>query len=327
MVAVVLGVNWRVTWWLWHVLMVLAFGYVAYSAYVSYRREGTSAGLFDGIGTEDTIRQLRTEYGTALETLVGAVQRQEAGELSESEMALITARLADRFGLTEGQTAVLGRAAGALRSEREQIGRLDAMVAIGQEARVLLTEEVLLRRAVRRLAAGFDREAVRIGLVRDGRLEFPEGLATHPHAPVPAEVSLAPDPHGGGPRELGPDVLACPLTVKDRTAGVLLARRPSGFTGRDRALFASLATQLSLAMENARLYHQLDGLFRQYMSPDVATALIADPGQAALGGAVVEVTAVFADLRGFTGFSERSSPEEIVVMLNRYFERATAAIL
>ncbi|QJY50660.1 adenylate/guanylate cyclase domain-containing protein [Pseudonocardia broussonetiae] len=82
-----------------------------------------------------------------------------------------------------------------------------------------------------------------------------------------------------------------------------------------------------MGMENARLYHQLDGLFRAYMSPDVATALLADPAQAALGGAVVDVTAVFADLRGFTTFSERSSPEEIVVLLNRYFEVATAAVL
>jgi class 3 adenylate cyclase len=82
-----------------------------------------------------------------------------------------------------------------------------------------------------------------------------------------------------------------------------------------------------MGLENARLYHQLDGLFRQYMSPDVATALIADPSQAALGGAVVEVTSVFADLRGFTTFSERSSPEQIVEMLNRYFEVATKAIL
>jgi class 3 adenylate cyclase len=82
-----------------------------------------------------------------------------------------------------------------------------------------------------------------------------------------------------------------------------------------------------MGMENARLYHQLDGLFHQYMSPDVATALLADPEQAALGGAVVDVTAVFADLRGFTSFSERSSPEEIVTMLNRYFEGATEAIL
>ena len=103
--------------------------------------------------------------------------------------------------------------------------------------------------------------------------------------------------------------------------------RRGGFGGRDRALIASLAAQLSMGLENARLYKQLDGLFRQYMSPDVATALIADPRQAALGGAVVEVTAVFADLRGFTTFSEASTPEQIVAMLNRYFEVATAEIL
>jgi class 3 adenylate cyclase len=130
-----------------------------------------------------------------------------------------------------------------------------------------------------------------------------------------------------GPFDVGPEQMACPLQVKDRPAGVLLVHRRGGFGGRDRALIASLAAQLSMGLENARLYKQLDGLFRQYMSPDVATALIADPRQAALGGAVVEVTSVFADLRGFTTFSEASTPEQIVAMLNRYFEVATAEIL
>ena len=89
---------------------------------------------------------------------------------------------------------------------------------------------------------------------------------------------------------------------------MLLTRRAGGFSERDRSLLATLASQLSIGLENARLYHELDTLFRQYMSPDVATALLADPDQAALGGAVVEVTALFADLRGFTTFSERSTP-------------------
>jgi len=99
------------------------------------------------------------------------------------------------------------------------------------------------------------------------------------------------------------------------------------FVERDRLLLRSLASQLSIALENTRLYRQIDVLFRQYMSPDVATALLADPGQAALGGAMVDVTALFADLRGFTAFSERSSPQEIVVMLNRYFGVATPSVL
>ena len=52
MVAVMLADSWQLTWWLWHVLMVLAFGYVGYSAYVTYQREGATTGLFDGIGTD-----------------------------------------------------------------------------------------------------------------------------------------------------------------------------------------------------------------------------------------------------------------------------------
>ena len=337
MVAVALATNWRLTWWLWHVLMVLAFGYVAYSAYVGYRREGAATGLFDGVRTDETVHAVRAEYEAALETLVGALRRQEAGEISADEMGLITAGMEHRFGLTEGQTAVLGRAADALRAEREQIGRLATLVAIGHEARVRLAEHDLLQRAVRRVADGFGGDGVRVGLLGGGHLRFPDDLATDPSWEVADDVSRRVEEsveNGGGLEPVTLDstgseraILACPLTVKDKPAGVLLSRRRSGFSERDRSLFASLASQLSMGMENARLYHQLDGLFRAYMSPDVATALLADPEQAALGGAVVEVTALFADLRGFTGFSERSTPEEIVVMLNRYFEHATAAIL
>jgi class 3 adenylate cyclase len=332
MIAVALSVNWRLTWWLWHVLMVLAFGYVAYSAYIGYRREGATTGLFDGVRTEETVRAVRAEYEAALETLVGALRRQEAGEISADEMSLITAGMESRFGLTEGQTAVLGRAADALRTEREQIGRLGTLVAIGHESRVRLAEQDLLQRAVRRVADGFGGDGVRVGLLGGGHLRFPDELATDPSwlvgADVARRVEASVGERGGmEPVTLDEAILACPLTVKDKPAGVLLTRRRNGFSERDRSLFASLASQLSMGMENARLYHQLDGLFRVYMSPDVATALLADPEQAALGGAVVEVTALFADLRGFTGFSERSTPEEIVVMLNQYYEHATTAIL
>ena len=332
MIAVVLAVNWHVTWWLWHVLMVLAFGYVAYSAYVAYRREGTTTGLFDGVRTDETVQAVRAEYGAALETLVGALRRQEAGEISADEMGFITDGMEHRFGLSAGQTAVLGRAADALRNEREQIGRLAVLVAIGHQSRVGLREHDLLQRAVRRVAEGFGGDGVRVGLLGNGRLRFPDELATDPSWQVADDLTRRAEAAVGTANGLGAvpleeAILACPLTVKDSPAGVLLTRRSGGFSERDRSLFASLASQLSMGMENARLYHQLDGLFRAYMSPDVATALLADPEQAALGGGVVEVTALFADLRGFTGFSERSTPEEIVVMLNRYFEHATAAIL
>jgi class 3 adenylate cyclase len=71
----------------------------------------------------------------------------------------------------------------------------------------------------------------------------------------------------------------------------------------------------------------LGTLFRQYMSPDVAAALLADPDQAALGGWRVVDCGVSADLRGFTTFSEGVEPAEIVTMLNRYHGVAVPSIL
>jgi hypothetical protein len=77
MVAITLASKWHLSWWEWHILLVFAFGFVAYSAYVQYRREGTSAGLFDAVGVASTTRRIRAEYGAALEDLVTALEERE----------------------------------------------------------------------------------------------------------------------------------------------------------------------------------------------------------------------------------------------------------
>jgi class 3 adenylate cyclase len=76
----------------------------------------------------------------------------------------------------------------------------------------------------------------------------------------------------------------------------------------------------------ADLHRRIDRLFRQYLSPDVAQALVDDPTRAELGGEVVEVSVLFADLRGYTPFSERTAPTEVVGMLNEYFGAAVPAV-
>ncbi|MEU4690387.1 adenylate/guanylate cyclase domain-containing protein [Actinoplanes sp. NPDC023714] len=321
-VAMAAGRSWHLSWWEWHLLMAAGFGYVAYSAWVQYRNEGAAAGLFASVGTEDTVRQLRAEYGEALEALVGALDRRQ----TEHEMATTMTLVAERFELTDGQAAVLSRAAGAVADERDQIRKLGALVAIGHDARVMLTDAQLLSGAVAHMARAFERWTICVGVVEQGRLVFPPSLASGVLAgrTEPAERAL----HTGTPVTGPHGALFVPMAVKGHPAGVLAAAPERGpVSDRDTALLRSLASQLAIALENARLYRRLDVLFRQYMSPDVATALVADPSQAALGGAVVEVTALFADLRGFTTFSERSTPEQIVEMLNRYFDVATRAVL
>lgn len=60
-------------------------------------------------------------------------------------------------------------------------------------------------------------------------------------------------------------------------------------------------------------------LVRRYLSPAVASTLLAEPGRLSLGGDVAEVTVLFGDLRGFTAASERIAPDAAVRLLNRYF--------
>ncbi len=288
MLAVTLADKWRLSWWEWHLILTAAFLFVGYSAYVQYRREGSAAGLFDGIAVAETTRRIRAQYETALEELVTALQESEAGARPER----LAARMAERFGLTEKQAEVLDRAAAALLAERDLSGRLGALVTVGEQARVGAGEQEFLRSAVEAVRPSFG--DVEIGLVSGG-------VQTNA-------------------RVTGADVL--PLTVKGKVAGGV--RIPA--TGRPE-LRATLANQLSIGLENSRLYGELSTLFRQYMSPDVAAALLADPGQAALGGQLVDVTALFADLRGFTTFSEAVEPGEIVEMLNRYHGVAVPCIL
>jgi class 3 adenylate cyclase len=339
MIAVALARNWHVSWWEWHLLMAFAFAFVYYSAHVQYAREGSWSSLFRGIYLQETIEQIRREHTAALEALVEAMQRPQ-GDGAERPVGRVVADLAERFDLTEGQASVLEQAAQALVAEREQIARLRALVAVGAEARVIVDERHLLERGVELTGQALRPDALRVGLVEGEQLVFPSSMRAEGwperdgDGAQPADGGG--DPAGASLRSLEPveetenggGRLVLPLTVKDRPAGVLDVRRAEGpFADRDRWLLRALASQLSIGLENARLYRQLDGLFRQYMSPDVATALLADPTQAALGGDVAEVTVLFADLRGFTPFSERTSPERVVAMLNQYFGRAVPVLL
>ncbi|MEK6699755.1 MAG: adenylate/guanylate cyclase domain-containing protein [Nitrospirota bacterium] len=64
-------------------------------------------------------------------------------------------------------------------------------------------------------------------------------------------------------------------------------------------------------------------MFSSYVSKRIVDELIRDPSKAKLGGARKEITVLFSDIRGFTTFSERHEPEEVVSMLNEYLGAMT----
>ncbi|MFN8607294.1 MAG: adenylate/guanylate cyclase domain-containing protein [Vulcanimicrobiota bacterium] len=62
-------------------------------------------------------------------------------------------------------------------------------------------------------------------------------------------------------------------------------------------------------------------LFGRYVSPSVMQVLLRDPRQTALGAVGKrKITVLFSDINGFSGHCEKKTPEQIMGMLNDYFE-------
>ncbi|MBI5303267.1 MAG: GAF domain-containing protein [Chloroflexi bacterium] len=68
-------------------------------------------------------------------------------------------------------------------------------------------------------------------------------------------------------------------------------------------------------------------MFRRYVAPAVVDRLPNNPDQLKLGGKRQTLTILFADIRGFTRFSEPLAPEQLVDVLNEYLSVAADAIL
>jgi len=66
--------------------------------------------------------------------------------------------------------------------------------------------------------------------------------------------------------------------------------------------------------------------FQQYLSPAVIDELIEHPERLKLGGERRELSIFFSDLEGFTGISEKLSPEELTTILNEYLSAMTEII-
>lgn len=66
-------------------------------------------------------------------------------------------------------------------------------------------------------------------------------------------------------------------------------------------------------------------LFERMVSPAVIQQL--DPNSLSLGGKRSDITVLFADIRGFTSFSEALSPEQLVSILNRYLAAGAESVL
>jgi len=126
---------------------------------------------------------------------------------------------------------------------------------------------------------------------------------------------------------------------------VIYRKEVKEFTDRHIELIKHFAGQAVIAIENARLLKELRerteeveklnqyleqrvadqvgeiermSKLRRFLPPQVADLIVASGSEKQLESHRREITALFCDLRGFTGFSESSDPEDVMALLRDY---------
>ena len=126
-------------------------------------------------------------------------------------------------------------------------------------------------------------------------------------------------------------ILGIPMIREDVIVGVFMVWRTDvqAFSEREIDLLTTLADQAVLAIENVRLFrtydHRLTELARY--APQAAELLGKTEGEDLLSGHRREITALFADLRGFTAFAESAEPEEVLGVLRQYHGMVGEAVV
>ena len=129
--------------------------------------------------------------------------------------------------------------------------------------------------------------------------------------------------------------ICAPLITQSSVHGVLYADRLdpfAAFSPDHLDLISAVAAQTAVTVETVKAHKRLAreevarANYSRFMPEYVVKQLLENPDSFRLGGANQTITVLFADIRGFTAFSENENPEKVVGLLNHYFSAMTEII-
>ncbi len=93
---------------------------------------------------------------------------------------------------------------------------------------------------------------------------------------------------------------------------------------KDQSAEMEMKNKMSVAIEERRV---IKDMFSRYLSNDIINHLMESPELVSPGGSKKIATVFFADIRGYTAFSETQEPEVIIEILNEYFTEAVEIVI
>ena len=232
----------------------------------------------------------------------------------------------------------IGKSVTALLNPTQLLARVveaATVVTSAEQGSLLLVEgDSLVMRAVKRRGDQHARPAADVSQDRIAERAIKTGKAV---SAGPQDLAKLRERNPNAPSA----VMVVPMQVSDRVIGALgvenLTNTMRAFSDNDGALLSALGDYAAIAIENARNFQQLEeikerekmairGAFERYVAPSVVDRVLHNPDEMSLGGHRRVISVLFADIRGYTTFSEKADPEHVVELLNQYFTLATDII-
>jgi class 3 adenylate cyclase/putative methionine-R-sulfoxide reductase with GAF domain len=281
--------------------------------------------------------------------------RQRTDDLSQRTADLTEAL--EQQTATSGVLEVISRSAFDLRAVFETVAESSIRLCGADRAFIFRFDGELLRMVVAHNSSPEFAEWIANHPIRPGRHSASARAALERRTINIPDVQADPEfTYGAKDFEAVRTVLAVPILKGADLLGVMILNRLEvrPFTDRQIALVETFADQAAIAIENLRLLDELRdrteeveklnrllerrvadqvgeiermSRLRRFLPPQVADLIVASGSEKQLESHRREITALFCDLRGFTGFSESADPEDVMTLLREYHEALGASII